>query len=98
MHAKYLLINECSNREAVKTVCECFPQFDIVSSLTFIIEPIDSIDGGAFMVASEEEEVLRVLDLISQQQAHCLKTLLSSVYIVSQEEVVGIGWEPTVFE
>lgn len=34
--------------------------------LTFIIEPIYSIDRGTLMVASEEKEVFWVLDLVCQ--------------------------------
>lgn len=35
-------------------------------SLTLIKEPIDPIDAGTLMVSSEEEEILRILDLIGQ--------------------------------
>lgn len=41
------------------------------------------------MISPKEEEVLGVLDLVAQQEQYCLETLLSSVDVVSQEEVVG---------
>ncbi len=34
MAAKDLLINNGSNREAVKTICEGLPEFDVVPSFT----------------------------------------------------------------
>lgn len=37
------------------------------------------------MVATKKEEILRVLDLVGQQEAYSLQGLLASVYIVSQE-------------
>ena len=50
------------------------------------------------MVTSEEEEVLRVLNLVSQEEAHSLETLFASVNVIAQEEIVGIGWEASVLE
>jgi len=64
MHAQNLLINNCGNWQTVEAICECFPEFDVVSSLTFIIEAVDSVDAGTFMVTSQKEEVLRILDLV----------------------------------
>lgn len=36
---------------------------------TFIIEPVDSVDAGTFVIATEQKEILGVFDLIGQQQA-----------------------------
>ncbi len=66
MHAKDLFVNDSSNGEAVKAIGESFPQLDVVSSFALVIEPINSIDGCAFVVTSEEEEVLWVLDFVSE--------------------------------
>jgi len=43
------------------------------------------------VVASEKEEVLRVLDLVGQQETDGLHGLLPSVNVVSQKQVVGTG-------
>lgn len=61
MTAENFLINDGGNGKAVEAVGECLPEFDVVPSLTFIIKAIDSIDGGAFVISSEEEEVFRIL-------------------------------------
>ena len=50
------------------------------------------------MVATEDEKVLGVLDLVCEQEADDLEGLLAAVDIVAQEEVVGLGGEATVFE
>ena len=50
------------------------------------------------MVASQQEEVLRVFDLIRQKQTDCLETLLSSVHVVTQKQVVRLRGKPSVFE
>jgi hypothetical protein len=65
---------------------------------TFVVENVDSVDTGALVVASEDEEVFGVFDLVREQQADGLERLLSSVDIISEEEVVGLWGERPVLE
>ena len=88
MHAEDFVVNECGDGEAVETISEDLPQLNSVSSLTFIIEPVNSVDGGALVITSQQKEVLRVFDLVSQEEAHSLKGHLSTVDVVTEEEVV----------
>lgn len=37
--------------------------------LTLIIEAIYTVDRGAFMVATQQEEVFRIFDFVGQQEA-----------------------------
>lgn len=50
------------------------------------------------MVSAQDEEVLGVFDLVSEEKADCLEGLLSSVNVVSEEEVVRFGWKAAIFE
>lgn len=50
------------------------------------------------MVAPQEEEVLRVLDLVCKQETDGLQGLLASVHIVAQEQIVGLGWEAAILK
>lgn len=50
------------------------------------------------MVAPEDKEVLGVLDLVREEEADGLETLLAPVDVVAQEEVVGFGREAAVLE
>jgi len=50
------------------------------------------------VVAAKDEEVFGVLDLVCQQQADCLERLLSSVNVVSEEEIIRFGWKAAVLE
>ena len=50
------------------------------------------------MVAPQNEEVLGVLDLVGQEQADGLERLLAAIYVVAEEEVVGLGREAAVLE
>ena len=66
--------------------------------LTLIVEAIDSVDGGTLVVAPEQEEVLRILDLVGQQQADGLQGLFPPVYVVAQEQVVALRRKAPVLE
>lgn len=45
---------------------------------TLVVEAVDAVDRGALVVAAQQEEVLGVLDLVSQQQADRLQTLCAA--------------------
>jgi hypothetical protein len=53
--------------------------------LTFIIEAIYPIDRRTLVVSPEEKEVLRILNLVGEQEAYRFKRLFTSVNIVAQE-------------
>lgn len=69
-----------------------------VSQLTLIVEAVDAIDGGTLVVPPEQEEVFWVFDLVGEQQADGLQRLLSSVYVISQEQVVCLWREAAILE
>lgn len=66
MHGEDLLVDDCCNRQAVEAVRERLPQLDIVSSFALVVEAVDAVDGCAFMVAAQNEKVLRVFDLVRE--------------------------------
>ena len=49
---------------------------------TLVVEAVDAVDGRALVVASEDEEVLWVLDLEGEQQADGLKALFAPRKVV----------------
>jgi hypothetical protein len=98
VHSEDLLVDDSGDRKAVEAVCESLPQLDVVTTLALIVEAVNTVDGSALVVATEDEEVLRVLDLVCQQEADGLKRLLATVDIVTKEEVVGLWWEAAVLK
>lgn len=98
MHGEDLLIDDSRNGEAVEAIREGLPQLNVVPPLALIVETIDTVDGRTLVVTTENEEVLGVFDLVSQKEADGLKRLLATVDVVTQEQVVGLGREATVFE
>lgn len=83
MHCEDLLIDNGSDRETVEAVRESLPQLDVISALAFIVEAVNAVDGGTLMVASEDEEILRVLDLVCEQEADSLQRLLATIDVVT---------------
>ena len=77
MAREYLFVDNCGYGEAVETVCEGFPQFDVESTLALIVKPIDSVDTGTFVVSAKEEEIFRVFYFVGQKQADALQALFS---------------------
>jgi hypothetical protein len=67
VHAQNLLVNDSSNGQAVEAISESFPQFYVISSLALVIKSINTVDGGTLVVSSQQKEVLRVFDFVSQQ-------------------------------
>ena len=98
MHSEDLLVDDGCNRQAVEAVCEGFPQLDVVPPFALVVEPIDTIDRGAFMVPTEDKEVFWILDLVCQEQADRLEGLLASIDIIAEEEVICFRWKTTVLE
>ena len=66
--------------------------------LTLIVETINSIDTCTFMVTTENEEILGVLDLVRKEKADRFQRLLSTIDIVPEEEVICFRWEAAIFE
>ena len=51
--------------------------------LTFVVEAINPVDGGAFMVAAQHEEVVRKLAFVREHESHGLYALAAAVDIIA---------------
>lgn len=50
------------------------------------------------MITSQEEEIFRIFDFVSKEQANDLQVLLASINIVSKEEIVWFWRESSNFK
>lgn len=98
VHGEDLLVDDSGDRKAIEAVGECLPQLNVVAALALVVEAVDTVDGRTLVVATQNEEVFGVLDLVGKQKADSLERLLASVNVITQEEVVGFGREATVFK
>lgn len=83
MHADDLVVDEGGHWQAVETLREHLPELYVESSFAFIVESVDPVDGRALMIASEQEEVLGILDFVGQEQADGFDVVFASVDIVA---------------
>lgn len=98
MHGEDLLVNDGSNWQAIEAIGEGLPQLDVVSSLALVVEAVDSVDRGTFVVSSEDEEVLWVFDLVCQQKTDGFERLFASIYVVAEKKVVCFRGEAAVLK
>mmetsp|Transcript_91951 Transcript_91951/g.233805 ORF Transcript_91951/g.233805 Transcript_91951/m.233805 type:complete len:308 (+) Transcript_91951:258-1181(+) len=98
VHAHDLLVDEAADWQAIEDVAELLPELDVVPPLALIIETVDAGDGGALVVAAQQEEVLGELRLVAKHQGNCLQRLLAAVDIVAQEDVVAVWREAAILE
>jgi hypothetical protein len=64
VHCEDFLVNDSSDWQAVEAISEGLPQLDVIPSLALVVETVYAVDGGAFVVAAENEEIFRILDLV----------------------------------
>jgi hypothetical protein len=73
MHTEYLFTDDGRNWHSVEHIVEGFPQLYVISHFAFIVEAVYPVLPGTFMISSQSKEVLRILDLVSKNQAYYLQ-------------------------
>ena len=74
----------------VERVVEGLPEADLVASLDLVEEAVDSSDGLALVVASQDDNLPWESDLQSVKKADDLTRLLATVYVIAHEEVASL--------
>ena len=98
MHAEDLLVDKSCNGQTIEDITENSPESDWVSTFALVIEAIDTVDLSTFVVAAQQEKVLRVLDFVAQEKANRFDWLLAAIDIVTKEQIVGLRRESTILE
>lgn len=58
---------------------------------TFIIEAIDAVDRRALVVATQKEEIFRVLDFVGEKQAHAFQAVFAPIHVVAASTASPAG-------
>jgi hypothetical protein len=83
VHAQDAAVHQRRHGEPVEAVAEDAPEAHAVPALALVVEAVDAVHGGHLVVAAEEEQVLRVPQLVGEQQARRLDALLAAVHVVA---------------
>lgn len=70
MHADDLVINHGTTGQAIERVAKLLPHFDRKTATALVIKSVDAVDPSAFVISTQKEKVLRVLDFVSEQKTH----------------------------
>ena len=98
MHGEDLLVNNGGDGKAVEAVCKRLPKLDVVATLAFVVETVNTVNRGTLVVSSKNEKVFGIFDLVGQKKANGLERLLASIYIVAEEKIVRLWRESTILE
>lgn len=98
MRAKDLFVDDSRAREAIEAIRESLPELDPKPALALVIESVNAVDGRAFMIPPQYEEILGVFNLVRQKETDGLEALLATVNVVPQKDVVRLGGKAPIFE
>jgi len=98
MHAHDFFVDQTTDRHTIEHIAELLPHLNVVAPLALIIKPIDPGDGCTFVVSSQLEKVLWVFRLVRKHQRDGFETLLTAIDVVTEEDIVAIGWHSTILE
>jgi hypothetical protein len=97
--AEDFVVDDGGDSHIIEDFGAVFPDIEgAVFPDAFIIESIDLGDQPGFVVSSEQGDSVFVPYFQSQKEQECFDAVSSSVDIVSQEDVVGVGWVSSDFE
>ena len=99
MKAENLIFDDSCQRQVVKEVRQVFPDVSIaVLAETFIVEAINLCDLTTFMVTAENGNAFLKAYFEADKKCYCLHRVISTIDVITHEEVIRIGRAATDFE
>ena len=92
MCTKNLPFDDSSEREIVEELSKHFPHIVIfILSHTLIVKTVILCDASGFVVSPQNGQTFFVSHLKTQKQTDSLEGIISSIYVISQKKIVGVG-------
>jgi len=89
MQTEYTIGNNGRHWKVIKGVSEMFPHVGVsVLSKALVVKAIDLSNLATFVVSPEDRNTVSVSDFQSNEQRHCFQRVISSVDIISHEQIV----------
>lgn len=96
MHTEDLILHKGSQGNVVKEVGKFLPYlFRAKLLITLFIEPINLRDSARLVIAPGQSDPIGVPDLEGKQQTYSFDRIVTTIDIVSQEQVVRVGRLPS---
>ena len=92
MRSTDLVLNECREGEIIEEIGEVPPDVGVsVLPQALVVEAVDLSDLARLVVASEDGYAIAISQLHCYEEGDGFDGVVSSVYVITHEEVVGIG-------
>lgn len=92
MEAEDLVFNDCAEWEVIEKVGQEFPNISVaILAHTFIIKAVNLSDLAAFVVSSQNRDSISKAHFQTNQQSDRLHRVVTSIHIITHEEVISIG-------
>jgi len=85
VHTNNLVVDNRTAGQAVERAAVALPEFDGVPAAALVVESVYAVDGGAFVVSAEDEEIFGVFDLVGEEEGDYFEGLFAAVYVVAEE-------------
>jgi len=66
VHANDLIVNDGRTRKAIEGIAKGLPHLDREATTALIVKSVDSVDSRALVVATQQEKIFGVLDLVGK--------------------------------
>lgn len=91
MEAEDLVVDFCSNRQALEDFRKQFPyQISTIFPQTLVVESVELVDLPVLVVPSQKRDPMPVLDLQQQHVEESFHRVEPSIHVVSHEKVVCV--------
>ena len=91
MNTEQLVIHESTQGKIVEHICTSFPHRSVPVLLqTLVVKTIYLCDLTTFMVSTKKIDTVRVSNLQSEEKEKCLNTVITSINIVAQKQIIRI--------
>ena len=90
VHTHDFFVNESYEWHMIEAIIELLPQFDQIPPFNFVEKSIYSGNSLTLMVSSQNNYLLGISYFQREEEAYDLTALFSSIYIISQEEVLRV--------
>ena len=91
MNTEQLVIHKSTQRKIVEDICTSFPHRSVSVLLqTLVVKAIYLCDLTTFMVSAKKIDTVRVSNLQSEEKKKRLHTVITSINIVAQKQIIRI--------
>ena len=91
MQAEYLILYDSCQRQIVKEICQVFPHVGVaILAEALVVETVDLSDLATLVIASQNRDSVLKAHFQTDQERHCLDTVVAAIDIIAHEQVVCI--------